>query len=387
MNKPGKIVLAGFLVRYPLGGYAWQAANYLLGFRALGWDVYFYEETEFYPPAFNPIKKDYEHDYSYGVGAAAKFFDRVGFGDKWIFFDSANKEEFGPCSGQAQTLLRDADLLINLGGINRIAAERRGGKPTVYIDFDPGYTQLRLANGDESLKALLDEQALLFTYGENIGTERTKAPTGGYSWNPTRPPVALEFWPITERPGAAYTTIGAWNSSNRDLAFDGRIFRWRKRTEWLRYLELPRLTRVPFEVAMDVESVPGDAEILRQHHWNIRDPLGVSADPWSYRDYIVRSRGEFTVAKEMNVELRTGWFSDRSACYLAAGRPVVVQDTAFGDVISLGPGLRAFRTLSDAAESIKDIESDYARASANAREIARECFAAERVAAEILARI
>lgn len=130
---------------------------------------------------------------------------------------------------------------------------------------------------------------------------------------------------------------------------------------------------------MDVQSVPGDPELLVAHGWRLRDPLAVSADPWRYRDYLRGSRGEFTVAKDVNVRLRSGWFSDRAACYLAAGRPVVQQDTGFGDVLPRGPGLHAFTTVEEAADAVRAIEADYPRASAHATAVARECFAAERV--------
>ena len=135
---------------------------------------------------------------------------------------------------------------------------------------------------------------------------------------------------------------------------------------------------------MDVDSVPGDRATLAAHGWQIVDPLAVSADPWRYRDYLRGSRGEFTVAKDMNVRLRSGWFSDRAACYLAAGRPVVEQDTGFGDVLPLGPGVHAFRVVDEAAAAVAAIEADYARASAHAAAVAREHFAADRVLAQLL---
>jgi len=204
-------------------------------------------------------------------------------------------------------------------------------------------------------------------------------PTAGYTWHPTRQPVALAYWADAGPPGSAYTTVGKWDARGRDLVFRGETFGWRKRTEWMRCLDLPARTGAAFEVAMDVGSVPGDAERLAAHGWRVVDPRAVSADPWRYRDYVCGSRGEFTVAKDLNIRLRSGWFSDRAACYLAAGRPVVEQDTGFGDVLPLGPGLHAFRTLEEAAAAVRAIEADYPRASAHAGEVARECCAAERV--------
>jgi hypothetical protein len=195
----------------------------------------------------------------------------------------------------------------------------------------------------------------------------------------------LAPWAGAGPPGPAYTTVGTWDAVGRDIVFGGETFRWRKRTEWLRCLDLPARTGAAFEVAMNVDSVPGDPEVLRGHGWRIVDPLGVSADPWRYRDYIRASRGEFTVAKDVNVRLRSGWFSDRAACYLAAGRPVVEQDTGFGDVLPLGPGVHAFGTVEEASAAVQAIESDYERASAHATEVAREYFAAEPVLGRLLA--
>ena len=164
-----------------------------------------------------------------------------------------------------------------------------------------------------------------------------------------------------------------------------RTLPWRKRPSWLASRDLPVRTSAGFEIATNVDGVPGDRALLEAAGWSIADPLQVSTDPFRYRDYICDSRGEFTVAKDLNVRLRSGWFSDRAACYLAAGRPCVEEDTAFGDVLPLGPGLHAFRTVDEAAEAVRQIEADPARASAHAAEIAREYFAADRVLARMLA--
>jgi hypothetical protein len=301
-----------------------------------------------------------------------------------VFVDFARGEEHGPGAGRANALLREADLLINVAGINRIPPDRRGGRPAIFLDIDPAFTQVKAATGDALLRAILDEHDVLATFGENIGTPRSPLPTAGYTWHPTRPPVALECWQDAAGPGTTYTTVGRWNESTRDLSYTGETYRWRKRSEWMRFLELPARTGAAFEVAMDVESVPGDIPLLRSHGWAIADPRVVSADPFRYRDYLRASRGEFTVAKDMNVRLRSGWFSDRAACYLAAGRPAVEQDTGFGDVLPTGPGLHAFRTADEAIDAIRTIEADYPRASVDAASVARECFAADRVVAALL---
>ncbi len=378
------IILAGYLVRFPLGGYAWQAAHYLLGLRELGHDVWFYEDTGHYPLAYNPVTGEFDPTCTYGIAAAASFLSRLGFGDRWMFVDVERGLEYGPGAQCVNTLIREADLFVNLGGMNRLPLEWRSGRPAVYIDFDPVYTQIKLESGDSFLRVLLDGYTHLFTFGENIGTPRSPVPTGGYVWHPTRQPVVLELWANAGRPGRAYTTIGKWDAQGRDLTYQGKTFQWRKRTEWLRCLDLPAHTAADFEVAMNVDSVAGDPELLAAHGWRVVDPLAISLDPWRYRDYVRGSRGEFTVAKDMNVRLRSGWFSDRAACYLAAGRPVVEQDTGFGDVLPLGPGLHAFHTVEEAADAVRVIEADYNRASADAIEVAREYFTAEKVLGRLL---
>jgi hypothetical protein len=379
-----RIVLAGYLVRQPLGGYAWQAAHYLLGLRALGHDAWFYEETAHWAPAYNPTTGEFGPSYEYGLMLAAEFLDRLGFDDRWTFVDSARGIEYGAEAGRHATLLAEADLLINVAGVNRVTAERRGGRPSVYVDIDPGYTQIRAAQGDAELRAVLDEHAHLFTIGENIGTTRSPLPTGGYRWHATRCPVAVEQWADAGPPGSAYTTIGTWDAEGRDVEWQGEAYRWRKRTEWQRFLDLPARSGARLELAMDVARNPDDLARLDAHGWRVEDPLAVSADFWAYRDYIRGSRGEFTVAKDLNIRLRSGWFSDRAACYLAAGRPVVEQDTAFGDVLPLGAGVHAFRTVEEATDALRAIEGDWPRASAHAAEVAREYFAAEKVVGEML---
>jgi len=379
-----RIVVAGYLVRNPIGGYAWAAAHYLLGLRALGHDAWHYEDTAHYALAYNPVSNEFAAAYDYGLRTTATFLDRLGLGDRWVFVDVERRTEHGPGAGRAAALLREADLLINVAGVHRIVPDRRGGRRALYVDVDPAFTQIRAASGDGLLRAILDEHDHHFTYGESIGTARSAVPDAGYRWHATRAPVVLEQWMATTSPGRAYTTVGVWNSEGRDVVWQGETLRWRKRLEWLRFVDLPSRTGGTFELAMDVSSVPGDIEHLSGHGWHFTDPRSISADPWRYRDYLRASRGEFTVAKDLNVRLRSGWFSDRAACYLAAGRPVIEQDTGFGDVLPLGPGLQAFRTPEEAAVAIAAVESDYPRARAHATEVAREYFAADRVLGSML---
>lgn len=388
MKTSYKIVVAAALVRYPIGGQFWHIGQYLIGLRELGHDVWFYEDTGYWDLAYDPVRHDLTQDYDYGLHVTAEFLRSIQFGDRWLFADLVRGKDYGPGAGRADYLLRDADLFVNLAGLTPTAPERRNGRSAIYIDTDPAFTQLKVANGDEALRTMLGEHTRLFTYGENIGTSRSPIPTGDFDWIPTRQPVALNLWSNADAgPGVAYSTVGTWNSVGREITYGGEVFHWDKRREWLRYLHLPALTEATFEIAMDVWRIPDDYERLRNNGWNIVNPLTVSLDPDRYRRYLKSSRGEFTVAKEMNIRLRSGWFSERSACYLAAGRPVITQDTGFGDVLPLGAGLHAFSSPEDVQRAVQEIESDYPRSRAHAREVAREYFATDRVLDSMLTSI
>ncbi|HYC21075.1 MAG TPA: glycosyltransferase [Candidatus Bathyarchaeia archaeon] len=378
------VVYAGFLVRFPIGGYAWQVVHYLTGLRNAGLDVYFYEDSRHYRVAYDPTTDRSGTDYSYGCAFARAFLERAGFGDRWVFHDAERDEFAGLDRERTRAMFSDARVLINAGGVNRFPSEVRRGKRTVYIDMDPAFTQLRVAGGDRVLDELLREHELHFTFGENIGTARSAVPDAGFEWRPTRQPVVLELWPPTPvAADAPFTTIGKWDTPGRDVVLNGERYTWRKRTEFLKVLELPRLTGAPFRIAMDVKD-PADLRMLDQAGWNPFDPLGLSRDPDAYRRFISGSRAEFTTAKDVNVRLHSGWFSDRSACYLAAGRPVLTQDTGFGDVLPTGEGLFAYRTLDDAVAAVQAIMSEPERHSRAARRVAEGCFAAQQVVEKLL---
>jgi hypothetical protein len=191
--------------------------------------------------------------------------------------------------------------------------------------------------------------------------------------------------PLPCAPEAAYTTIGRWDVADRDVRHRGEVFQWRKRTEWLRFVELPRLTGERFRIAMDVAGRPDDLRRLEAEGWEVVEPLTVSSDPERYREFIRRSKGEFTVAKDVNVRLRSGWFSDRAACYLAAGRPVVNQDTGFGDRLRTGAGLFAFRRPADVVAALRTIAADWEGHSRAARALAERELAPARVLTPVVA--
>jgi len=378
-----KIILAGYLVRCPLGGYAWQILHYLVGLRALGFDPYFYEDTAYYADCFDPTTGNMHVAPDRGVAFAAEFLQRFGFGDRWVFWDAERDQYHGLSRADATALREDAKALITLAAVNRLPPRR--GQTRLFIDIDPTFTQLRVAAGDAALCELLSEHDLHFTIGENIGTPDCVIPTDRFAWRPTRQPIATELWsPVPADAAAAFTTIGRWDEQGREIQFRGETYSWRKRTEWLKFLDLPARTGQRFAPAMDVDKTAGDRAMLEQHGWEIVDPIAVSRDALAYRDFIRNSKGEFTVAKDLNVRLASGWFSDRGACYLAAGRPLVTQDTGFTRFLPTGNGLFAVHAVDDAVAACAAVAADYEHHVAAARQIAANYFEASHVVADLL---
>ncbi len=379
MSRRPRVIVAGYFVRFPLGGYVWQTLHYLIGLSRLGVDVHFYEGSAWYPHAFDPDANVTGVDYRAGIARARSIFARFGLGERWVFWDAGRNEYHGRSEAQTAELFATADVWLNVAGVNRLG-ERRRPKTCIYLDIDPAFTQIRLERGDAKLRAMLDDHDVFFTFGENIGTARSPVPSGGYAWKPTRPPVVTDLWETESLPaGGAFTTIGKWDAVDRDVEFRGERYFWRKSLEWRKFLDLPRASGERFELAMDVDCVPQDEHDLLAAGWAIRPPLSVSTDLAGYTRYIQASKGEFSAAKDVNVRLRSGWFSDRSACYLAAGRPVVVQDTGFGDIVPTGQGLFAVQGLDDAADACRRIARDYALHAREARAVARESFEATKV--------
>jgi hypothetical protein len=224
-----RVVLAGYFVRYPLGGYAWQALHFLAGLRALGCDVFFYEDTAYYADAYVPGADTMAGaDYDYGVRAAADFFGAHGFGDAWGFWDAAADRHHGASAERARAALADADLFVNLAGVNRVPKARRPRAVAAYVDLDPAYTQLRLADGDRGLAEMVGDHDVHFTLGENIGTPACPIPTGAIRWQPMRQPVAPALWdPEPADAAAPFTTVGRWDATGRDVTFAGETFGWR----------------------------------------------------------------------------------------------------------------------------------------------------------------
>jgi hypothetical protein len=368
----------------PLAGIAWQALHHVLGLRRLGHEVWYIEDSGAAP--YDPRGQERAGDCAYNVAFLRNMMERFDLGDRWAYWDAANDQWHGLPRERVAALYREADALINLGGATHLREEHMACPVRVLIDTDPGYEQARAAEGDAAAVRRLGAHTHLFTYGQNMGAADCAIPLGNFRWRATRPPVLLDLWDAgCVSAGPFFTSVATWTGTGKDIAIDGETYLWSKHVNFLRFLDLPRQTLQPCRLAMRPPSAEVAAQV-RDAGWDIVDPVPVSADMQPYRDFIVASRAEFTVAKDIYVRARTGWFSDRSVCYLAAGRPVVTQDTGFTRTIQSTEGLFAFSTIEDIREAIALINGDYQRQCRAALEIAHEFFDADHVLRDLLQR-
>lgn len=384
-----KLVLLGMMSRMPVAGVVWQTLHYLLGFQRLGYDVY-YVEAHARTPSMLMRSKDDDC-----AQQAANFIARAlgcfGLADRWVFHAlHTDRRCFGMDESQLNRLYRSAELIINLHGGTVPLPEHSETGRLVYLETDPVDTQIELHDKNQETIDYLAPHRAFFTFGENYGHADCGLPVSDrFRFQPTRQPVLCDLWRHDGNGQAeAFTTIGNWRQPWRQVRFRGEVYHWSKHYEFLKFLDLPSRTGRVFELALSHSSLKAeDSELLRSNGWRVRDSLAFSDDMDAYRRYITSSRGEFTVAKDQNIRLRSGWFSDRSATYLAAGRPVITQETGFSNILPTGRGLFAFSTLDEAAAAVEQINADYPSHSRAAREIALEYFSAERVLSSLLERV
>ncbi len=371
------------MTNIPVAGVVWQTIHYLLGFERLGYEAYYVEAHARTP---GMLMEREEEDSS---AKAAAFIDRVmrrfGMADRWAFHGlHYDNRCYGLSEGELRRLYDSALMMVNMHGGTDPRPELYATDRLVYLETDPVQLQAELHEGVQATLDFLEPHCAFFSYAENYGNPDCGLPfQDRFPLHPTRQPVIMDFW--QGRPGAReqLTTIGNWRQPWRDVILDGERYSWSKHDEFMKFIELPRQTPQTFELALSSYD-PADQEMLEGHGWKVRHALDFSIDPDDYRDYIVASRGEYSVAKDQNVRLRTGWFSDRSATYLAAGRPVINQDTGFSNVFPTGEGLFAFSTMDEILAAVEAINSDYQRHSRAAEEIAREYFAHDVVLGRLL---
>jgi hypothetical protein len=282
-------------------------------------------------------------------------------------------------------LYRSCDALLNVVGATALREEHLLAPFRVYVETDPVIEELRLASAEADTWSPFANHHAVVTYGENYGAPGCGVPLNGIRYEKTRQPIDLDLWPMAYDPEAPlFTTIGNYRQSGNDVEYHGEVYRWSKHHEWEKFLDLPRRTAQPFELALTVDE-PADRDRLKAHGWRLVSPFRMSLDIFgAYPTYFRRSRAEFTVAKDQNVRLRSGWFSERDACYLASGKPVIAQDTGFSNILPTGEGLFAITSMDEVLRAVDTINSDYRRHCEAARAIAEEYFEARTVVRRLI---
>ena len=381
----GTIVVAGSVAQRPgHGGHAWVFLQYLLGFRRLGWDVLLLDRLD------PEMCRDAGGRRCAALDSAnfrylAAVMDRFGLAGSFAVACDGGAEYLGLPKPEVLERVRRSAFLLNVMGFLdddvAAAAPRR-----VFLDIDPGFPQMWRELGQADLFRGHDD---FVTIGLNVGREGCVVPTCGLDWVTTVQPVVLEHWPVqAPNPSGPVTSVCTWRGDWGSVEFGGRTYGLRVH-EFRKFAPLPRLAPLArFELAVDIHPDEAkDIALLDDNGWNPIDPTAAAENPESYARFIARSSAEFMVAKNLYVDTRGGWFSDRSICYLASGRPVLAQDTGFRAVLPAGEGLLTFSTPDEARAGVEEIFGDYNRHARAARSVAEEYFDSDKVLGRLLQRL
>jgi hypothetical protein len=377
-----RVVFGSCMIRYPMGGMLAHVLHYLLGLRDLGHDVVFVESGHYPNACYDLARNVMADDPRYGIEMVVPLLARFGI-ERWCYVDYAG-QHYGLSATEVDQVFASADLFLDMGTHGSwMSVADRHDVTSVWIDGEPGFNQMKM-----TLRAAAGETLPTYdhyyTNGLNLGSAVCSAPTLGRRWGHLVHPVAPDLFPVTERPeGAPFTTVMNWQSHDR-LEFDGRVYA-QKDVEFEKFLDLPRRTGVPMEIAVAGRHAPRAR--LAAAGWRVRHGHEVSGDFDAFVRYVASSSGEFGVCKNIFVATWSGWFSGRSAAYLAAGRPVVVQDTGWSAHLPCGEGLFAVRDVGEAADALERIALDYDRHSKAARRLAVEVFDARMVVGRLLEEI
>lgn len=393
MARPLRIVTTGLAATYPLGGVFWDYLQYPLGFQRLGHEVLYLEDTGRW--CYDAEAQTFVE----GGASNARYLEREiarlepSLAGRWFFRDGTGAT-FGQPWEDVRRFVREADLFLHISASCWMREEYWTSGVVAFIDSDPMYTQASVpgyvagTSGDDERERvdMLRRHHVHFTFGENVGAPGCKVPTALFDWIPTRQPIVLDCFEGAARPLAerrhVLTTVASWEPHSRPLVVEGVRYSG-KSAEFERFLSVPARAALPIEVAL---SGPAPRDHLRAHGFELIDPAGVSGDGWVYRDYLANSFAEWSVAKHAYAASRSGWFSCRSACYLALGVPVIVQDTGFGAAIPTGEGVLAFDTPDESVDAIARVEREPERHGAAALAVARSHFDARSVLGELLER-
>lgn len=374
-----RIVVTGWVAPFPTAGFLWHPLSYVLGFRALGHECWYLEDAGDHPWGWDTERGREDPTCTAGITFLERELAALGLGDRWVFRDVPGCRHHGMSAEETADVLAGADVLVNVSLTTPMRPEYLRIPHRLAIDTDPVFTQIRIARGDAALGAIPETHTRLYTFG------RPPLPGQRHEWVPTRQPVATEAWPVAPPPpeGAPFTSVTTWKAYPAQV-WEGVEYGAKDRS-FRELLELPRLSGSPLEVALGAGSDPREGvALLAAHGWQVSDPLEATRTSAHYRHFLARSRGEIGIAKHGYVQARSGWFSERTCCYLASGRPAVVYDTGWTDWLPAGEGLLAFRTPAEAAGWLWAVDADWDRHSRAARRLVEEHFRAADVCRELL---
>jgi hypothetical protein len=371
------IIFAGTIGRSGLGGQAWAGLQYLLGFRALGHEVYYLEDCGRSSWVYVWEKEDWTHELDYPAAFVHACLEPFGLGEQWIYRD--NYRSLGmPLERFLEICARAEVLIIRAAPLWTWRPEYERPRRRAYIDVDPGFTQISMGNGDVALAEGIARAETRFTYGARIGERDCRIPLQGGPWLSTLPPVHLPEWPRQDDQATHFTSVVRWQGF-KEVVHDGVAYGQRDR-EFPAYFRLPQRTSQRFRLAQ----MGMKPELLEEHGWEVVAGEIHSRTPELYRHFIQNSRAEFSVPKNGYVAMRSGWFSDRSVCYLASGRPVLIEDTGLAGYLPVGEGLLTFTDPESALAGVEQINADYQRHRHAARTLAETHFATELVLPRLL---
>ncbi len=377
-----RIVFGGYMFRYPMGGMLSNTLHYLIGLKKLGHDVYFIEKSGWNNSCFDPIKKQSSNDCTYGVSHVGELLDRFELKEKWCFLDFDNNY-YGLKKNKLLELLNSADIYIDYGAHGTWENETKKITVKVLIDGEPGTTQIKMQMNLESGKEIPNYD-YYFTVGQNLGNENCNIPTINKTWHKIFHPVdCSQFSEVEYSNKGSYTTVMNWQSRD-NVFFKGKEY-GHKDMEFEKIMSLPQKVSQKLEVAVAGKNTP--KEKLIKVGWNIVDAHEVTISYDSFIDYIIQSKGEFSVCKNIFVTTNSGWFSDRSAVYLACGKPVIMQDTGLEGHLHLEKGFFVFNKLEEAISAMEEVNRNYQKHSKWAKELAFEYLDAKKVMKRFLKKI
>jgi hypothetical protein len=380
-----KIVLLGMMTRIPVAGAVWGTMHYLVGLERLGYETYYVEAHARTPTMLM------QHADDDSSALAAAFIDdvmrRFGMADRWAFHALHDDGRvYGMDDTALAALYRDAAMIINYHGGTVPLPEHAATNRLVYLGTDPVDIEIEVHQGRQETIDFLAQHRAFYTWGLNLGRPDCRVPLPRpFDFRPMPPAVVRDLWdaPPTDH-CRRFTTVGNWRQPYRDIQFEGEVYHWSKHHEFMKIIDLPRRVAQEFELSLGSYG-PDDQALLERHGWHVRDAMSFSTDLDRYRDYLRDSRGEFTVAKDQNVRLRSGWFSERSAQYLAAGRPVITQETGFSNAFPTGRGVFGFSSLDEIVAAVEAVNADYPGHCRAASELAAEVFDYSRVLPALVA--